>query len=277
MYKVTFTESGLPSGTHWSVRVMAHTAGWFGAWGWFFGGTHSSSGSSINFSLPNGSYSYRVAPLFGFVAAHPSGTFNVSGASPPTISIAFSARPTFAVTFQETGLTGGTTWAVTVLRVSEASFFLGGYRSTENSTGGSITFHLPNGTYFYHVAAIPGYSISNGRGLLNVTGAAPAPISITFTKLVTYAVTFNESGLPAGTNWTIWISAPGPVSAGSVPMHMTSSTSTISFQLTNGTYVYALQRIPGWYVSGGSPFGTITVNGASPAETSFVFHQWTAA
>jgi len=50
-YSVTFTESGLPSGTSWSVTLN--------------GNTESSTTNTISFSEPNGTYSYVVASVTG--------------------------------------------------------------------------------------------------------------------------------------------------------------------------------------------------------------------
>jgi hypothetical protein len=47
LYTVEFTEEGLPPGTYWQVTVGNHTYGTYG--------TH------INFTLPYGTYSYRVS------------------------------------------------------------------------------------------------------------------------------------------------------------------------------------------------------------------------
>ena len=64
-YSVTFSESGLPSGTSWSVT--------------FNGQTESSTGSSITFSgIPPGTYTYTVTPPQGFVASPSSGSLSVS-------------------------------------------------------------------------------------------------------------------------------------------------------------------------------------------------------
>ena len=65
LYAVTFTESGLPTGTSWSVT--------------FNGQTESSTGSSITFSgIPPGNYTYTVTPPQGFVASPSSGSLSVS-------------------------------------------------------------------------------------------------------------------------------------------------------------------------------------------------------
>jgi hypothetical protein len=275
-YNVTFSETGLPTGTHWSVRVSGWASG-EGMWGWRLGGSHSSTTSTINFSLPNGTYFYRASSVFGFVTSDPKGTFNVSGASPATITIGYSPRPTYAVTFDETGLASGTNWTVSVFGEWVWGFGWGEFGrmalQSESSTTPTITFQLPNGTYHYRVSGVSGYSLNDSRGSVTVAGTAPSAIAVTFSKLVPYSVEFNESGLPAGTNWTVLIFGFGMDSAGFFHTNATSSSSTISFELTNGTYLYVIERVPGWQISSGMRVGVISVNGASPAETSVVFGQ----
>jgi len=65
-YPVTFTESGLPSGTSWSVSVN--------------GPTLSSSGTTLTVQEPNGTYNFTVGAVPGFGASPASGSVVVSGA-----------------------------------------------------------------------------------------------------------------------------------------------------------------------------------------------------
>jgi uncharacterized repeat protein (TIGR02543 family) len=67
-YNVTFVESGLASGTSWSVT--------------FDGATQESTSTSISFSALNGVYSYSVSVPSGYTSPSPlSGTVTVSDAS----------------------------------------------------------------------------------------------------------------------------------------------------------------------------------------------------
>ena len=68
-YTVTFTESGLPTGTQWSVTLN--------------GTTKSSSSTTITFTVPNGEYNYSAAsPILvngvEYVATEPTGTVTVN-------------------------------------------------------------------------------------------------------------------------------------------------------------------------------------------------------
>ncbi|MGC8673489.1 MAG: hypothetical protein ACP5TO_08360, partial [Thermoplasmata archaeon] len=65
-YTVAFTESGLPYGTSWSVT--------------FNGNAKSSTTSTISYTgIANGSYSFSVESITGYVASPSSGTITVNG------------------------------------------------------------------------------------------------------------------------------------------------------------------------------------------------------
>jgi len=83
-YSVTFTESGLASGTRWSVTLN--------------GTLHNSTTASITFSEPNGTYPYRIGTTSGGILRSPNatGTVRVAGA-PNTVvvpSIGVGSGPT---------------------------------------------------------------------------------------------------------------------------------------------------------------------------------------
>ncbi|MGC8620249.1 MAG: InlB B-repeat-containing protein, partial [Thermoplasmata archaeon] len=252
-YSIIFKESGLPSGTQWSVTLN--------------GVIHNSTTNMIIFSEPNGSYSYTITtPINGstgirYVTLIPSGTTIVNGAN-ATIDVSYetqyyltmlaspenggSVSPTggwynagssvtinaipnsnyefvswtgtgtgsysgtstqvtitmngpiteqanfielFQVTFTETGLPAGTLWYVNLSNGQS-------YRTTGNSIG----IQIPNGSYSYTIAATNKEYSAQG-GLLIVNGSN-MEISIKF-SLVTYAITFTESGLCSGTSWSV--------------------------------------------------------------------------
>lgn len=75
-YPVTFMETGLATGTSWSVTLNS--------------AAQSSTGSSITFTEVNGTYSYAVGAVPGYTASPSSGTMMVSGAS-RSVSITFTA------------------------------------------------------------------------------------------------------------------------------------------------------------------------------------------
>ena len=73
--KVTFTESGLPSGTMWTVTLN--------------GTTFSTTGSSITFLDPSGAYGYTVDRVPGFTAHPASGAVRV-GNGPANVPVRFT-------------------------------------------------------------------------------------------------------------------------------------------------------------------------------------------
>ncbi len=225
-YSVTFTESGLPSGTSWSVT--------------FNGSLQSSTTTSIVFNnYLNNTYTYTVGAVAGYTANMTSGSVTISGAS-KIVSITFtpSTATTYAVTFSESGLPSGTSWSVTL-------------RGSSKSGTGSLAFTEPNGTYSFSAGAITGYSASPSSGAIKVNGAAVSQ-SVTFTALPPgqYSLIFSETGLPAGTNWSVTVGSTTHSSTGT----------TVSFAEVNGTYHYTVGGVTGYTVSSS---GNATVNGAS--------------
>lgn len=79
-FSVNFTESGLPSGTVWSVIAN--------------GSTNSTAASTLTFYLPNGSYVFAVYAPSQYSADPSSGTVVVSGRSPMPVEIEFKKTQT---------------------------------------------------------------------------------------------------------------------------------------------------------------------------------------
>ncbi len=153
-YSVTFTESGLPSGTAWYVNLSNGNK------------SGAITGTSYSFSLPDGTYSYNIATTNETYHAN-AGSIKVNGKNAQQ-SISFS-KFTYTVTFTESGLSSGTHWNMS----------LNG--STSSSNGTTITFSMSNGTYSYTVSSVSGYSTTNGSGSISVNGTNAAK-SIKFTS-----------------------------------------------------------------------------------------------
>ena len=218
-YAVTFSETGLPTGTNWSVKVGSQT--------------QYSTGSSIAFSEPNGTYSFTVGAA-GWTPSPGSGSFTVAGA-PVSRSISFT-QTTYSVTFSESGLPAGTTWNVTLNSV------------THSSTTSSVSFGEPNGSYSFGVAA-PGYFASPATGTLSVSGG-PASQAVSFTQTA-FSVTFSETGLPSSTSWSVLLNS----------VSHSSTSRTVAFTEPNGTYAYSVPVLSAYSPSPSS--GNVTVDGAS--------------
>jgi len=230
-YTVTFTESGLPTGTTWYVNLSN-------------GKTFSSSTNTISFSEPNGTYLYTVATVNKNYAPSPSsGTFTVNGAN-VQVSITFSFG-TFTVTFIESGLPAGTTWYV---NLSNGQTF----SQKTTSLTSTITFLETHGIYFYTITTNNKmYKAIHSSGMFVVNGASVS-IPVKFFE-VTYTVVFFEIGLPSGTTWYVNLSNGQTFS---------STKSIIVFNEPNGTYTYTIGTKNGDYTPTPSS-GTFIVNGGS--------------
>ena len=176
VYTVTLTETGLPSGTRWSVV--------------FNGTTTATTGASFNWSVPNGSYPYRILGIAGWTTSGYAGTIGVNG-SAVTRAVPW-AMVTYPVLVTVEGLPNGTAWTLLVNGQPVVS---------HNST---LTLDLPNGTYTLQVVAPPGYELRAPPGNLTLSGAAPsAPV----------VVGFAPTPPPPATApvWSWWVLAAGGV------------------------------------------------------------------
>ena len=86
LYNVTFTETGLKSGTSWSVT--------------FDGLTQNSTNSSIIFTAVNGSHTYKIGNVSGYTVSPTSGSPLINGKN-VSIFIAFKSNPAFVLTTEE--------------------------------------------------------------------------------------------------------------------------------------------------------------------------------
>ena len=244
-FPVTFTETGLPSGTNWSVTVN--------------GTTHSSTSNTITFSEANGTYSFSVGVVRDYAVSPSSGTVTVNGVA---VSEAVTFTPeTYTVTFAETGLPSGTNWSVTV------------NGTTHSSVVSTITFSEPNGTYGYEIADVSGWhqTALPYIGTIAVHGSAVAEPTLAF-RSVTYTVTFRESGLPSGTSWQVWLNSTD----GGSNYHESGTTASLTIQAVNDSYRYAIGNVAGWQIATGSYTGSLTVNGG-PQSESVTFSVFTYA
>ncbi len=155
-HAITFTESGLPVGTNWSVAVN--------------GLPHFSTSPTIAFLKPSGTYGYTVREFPGYTASPAVGSLSVDGAS--TNQTIVFAVTTYTLAFTETGLPAGTTWAVT----------LGGV--TLSSTSDTISFARANGSYEFTIAPVSGLSVDPSSGTVTVSGE-PSGRTVAFTAAPT--------------------------------------------------------------------------------------------
>jgi hypothetical protein len=163
-YAVTFTQTGLPSGTRWSVTLN--------------GSVHASTGSKLSVSLTDGTYSYSVGSGDGFGASPSNGSVTVNGAGVP-VSVAF--EKVYPLTFEQNHLSAGTNWSV-ALTGGTASVIL--LRPAADPTLGrasdgaaELRFYVSNGSYSYSASAPDRPSVG---GDVSVTGSVPSPVVVDF-------------------------------------------------------------------------------------------------
>ena len=234
-YAVTFTETGLPSGTEWSVTVSGSTAS-------------ALAPAAVSLSEPNGSYSYTVGSVAGYTASPSSGSVTVNGAD-VSQAITFTPIPptTYTVTFMETGLSSGTEWSVTVSGSTASAL-----------APAAVSLSEVNGTYSYTVGSVAGYTASPSSGSVTVNGAAVTQaIAFSPSTAPTYAVTFTETGLSSGTEWSVML--------GGLPESV-SAPGSIVFNEPNGTYSYTVGSVAGYTAS--PPSGSLTVDGAAVTQAA---------
>jgi hypothetical protein len=190
-YAVVFTETGLPTGTSWSVTLN--------------GTLQSSTTTSMSFEEPNGGYVFTVAPVSGYTTSGPEGNITVAGA-PQSFGVEFAsttqsqACPSFFWSGANNSLSGN------CLGSFEAD-----YRSYDASSG----FTFINSTFtvgpFAEVTSsgtvvalgVPGF---DGSGSVTIA-SSPDEINVTDTIVgtVTNAIGVNSStGDPNGATpqWT---------------------------------------------------------------------------
>ena len=205
-YSVTFTESGLPSGTSWSVT--------------FNGTANSSSQASIDFSVVPDAYHYTVGEVPGYTATPLDGTVGVEDTN-LTIPIVWS--PTlYRVTLAESGLPRGTSWSVT----------LDG--NSSHATTSSISFEIPNGTYTASIANVSGF-VANVTEVPVAVQGSNQTVEVGWVAF-DFRVTFTSTGLPVGTSWSVDLN-------GTI---LSSATGTIAFAEPNGTYTAKIPGVPGF-------------------------------
>jgi YVTN family beta-propeller protein len=132
-YTVTFTESGLPAGTQWSVT--------------FNGLTKSSTSSSITFTgVPAGNYTWNATSIIAvgngtrYVAQTSSGTISVPNASSVSLHYVKQYRVTIQPTAGGSTSPSGTFWYNAGSTVNITAVPAPGYEFVGWETNSSITF-----------------------------------------------------------------------------------------------------------------------------------------
>ena len=231
-YTVTFAESGLPSGTQWSVIAGSQL--------------YNSTNSTISLSLPNGTYDYFLSSSSSaYAPANSSGHFTVEGTA-IHLSVAFEPSM-YSVVFNRSGPVG-LEWGVS----------MDGKNATSNSS--IVSFHVIYGEHNYTVMTFnQDYSPSPMSGIVYVW--ANTTITVFFSPIL-YKEIFTERGLPGSSTWSVTLGNST----------IKSSTNSVVFNETNGTYSFRVDAINNYTVY--PSVGTVVISGADKVLdvrfTSFV-------
>jgi sugar lactone lactonase YvrE len=147
----------------------------------------------------------------------------------------------FSLNFTESGLPSGTSWGIDVNGASTSGM------------ASSTSLVELNGTYDWSASNVLGWTASPSSGVVTVNGGL-ASVAIAYAPFA-YAVTFTETGLPSGTNWSVTIGGSTHSSTGP----------SIGFNEPNGTHVYTLGTVSGYSAS--NETGVVTVNAAAASVT----------
>jgi hypothetical protein len=225
-YSVTFTETGLPSGTQWWVNVTGEPP-------------LNSTTDTLQSSLPNGTYAFAIGSSNKTWAA-PNGTFAILGA-PVSVIVAFHEE-THLFAFYAEGLP------------EDAGFNLFGWaygagwsqvsdvlcrRNCDGlvaESGGAL-----NGSYPYLMSGPAGYRLVGMPGEGNLTTTGATSVTFQFVRGTTYKVGFSETGLAKGTSWCVefgWTSCSSTRS-----MRAGTIFPIPELNLTPGKYAYTIEPV----------------------------------
>jgi hypothetical protein len=200
----------------------------------------------LAFREPNGTYTYFVSASDKIYYSN-GGSFIVKGTS-VLLRLSFSFYY-YNISFVETGLSAGVPWTVT-------------FGNTTKSSLGSIYFEAVNGTYSFAISPISGYTTEAYDGTMVVNGSSF--IEMVTWKAVTYPVTIVETGLSDGETWSVTLTT---TTAGGhqIVETLTSTSDSITFNVTNGSYSYVVNLPQGYQVT---PYKSqISVVGAAVTTT----------
>ncbi len=272
-YQVNFVESGLPSGTPWSVSLDSTNK--------------TSNGNSIQFLVQNGSYSYRIGEVIGYSSSPSFGTVIVNGKN-VNVSISFSqgwSLPSAPRNLTATGSFGQIIlkWEPPSNNGAPPGFNGSGieayyiYRSTspgqeqyyDKVNGTQLTYvdsSVTSGTiYFYVITAVnpvgqSGFSNEASAEPVVVTAPSPPTNLTALPETNGIYLTFNPPLSNGGSKITEYIIYKG-TTPGSEQPYVTLSPNVTSYLDTNvvpgQTYIYFVVAVNS--AGSSNPSATVTV------------------
>ncbi len=172
---VSFLATDLPTGAEWSVALAGPSGN----------SSLATFGTDLSFDVANATYRYAVGPLDGCTVNASPGDLVVQGAD-LQVALNFS-QYTCVAQFTETGLAPGTNWSVVVDGAGRSS------------SGSSILFNEPDGTYAYTVLGMAGYRVAPASGFVAIRAAGNVT-PVTFVRSTPVSGWF---GLPAGEGYAV--------------------------------------------------------------------------
>jgi thermopsin len=219
---VTFVEHGLVPGTAWGVDITVGSNVL----------TFNTTSNYFTLSVfTAGHYPWSPVVPVGY-AAH-GGTFHLTD-HPITVSVAYHLATGYAIlTLRESGLPPSSSWSVVVAGTTPTTDPFG---TTVHVIGTSGEILVIDGSYTFTVPGVPGYAPSPTAGSLTIAGSATLHIRY---HIVTYTLSFSETGVPAGKRWGVRIT--GPVTGHGIHSRTVYTTgASLSFSVPNGTYSYTV-------------------------------------
>ncbi|MCI4368615.1 MAG: hypothetical protein L3K09_03525 [Thermoplasmata archaeon] len=180
------------------------------------------------YALLFGGSDLRFNPMNDTWAFHAGNWTNLTNYSAPPPS-----HDLFNVTFRESGLPVGVSWSVSFGNLSAQSTWV-------SNTSTILVENLFNGTYGFVFGNVSGYTAHPSSGVAVVSGVDLA-IGVTFSPVTAageYTVTFNETGLPVGTSWSVELRGQA----------YSSSTKQVIVPLLPGSYPFVVNQVSGFSV-----------------------------
>lgn len=187
----------------------------------------------------------------GILYAPATGYLYVSEYQSSEISV-YLVTPCYPVSFQEYDLPLPVTWSVTI----------GG--AVYSSSYSNFPVQLPEGTYSYNFESPvsttdgPYTTTTNPSGSVDVTGSNYPSVTRTYSP-EEFAAAFEETGLSSGQAWSVNLNGNT----------QSSTSSSITFSITLGSYSYSVSGPTGYQASPAS--GTIDVTGNVATDVSFSY------
>jgi hypothetical protein len=216
---------------NWSVRDSSH----YDISGYMLYSSMALPGMSGTMEIANSTHSYIIVPDGAGDYTFKLAAFNAFGIS------AFSNPASikyYSATFNEKGLPGGTRWSVDA----------GG--GPISGTAVSLATVLPDGAYPFTIPTAGGFTAFPSSGSLNISGTgASQAILFARSSAGVYELTFEETGLPLSTAWSVNLSG----------LNSSSTSHKLNVYETNGTYAFSVWSAAHYFASPAT--GYVAVSG----------------